>query len=209
MRHLSTLGDAALLGPASVLLFGLMLAMRRRDFAATFALALALCFGATVAVKFLFRACGGDITVLDVVSPSGHASSATLVYGVVALGVATGRPLATKIAIGAAAAALVAAIAISRVVTGTHSADEVVFGLALGGACLTVFAILHARIGRPRLPILPLALLPIAGSAALVLFGGHLSAEPWIKAAVRRTTDTFDVCRDTASRNETVRSGRD
>lgn len=193
MDKLSALGDSALLMPASLALLAFLAVQRRLGLALPFAAGLAACGVATLATKLLFNACGQEIPGLDLISPSGHASFATLVYGSLALMIGTGRPRWQAWSIALAAAILVAGIGISRVEADVHSLDEVVFGWGLGAASLALVAILHARAGRPPLPALPVA---IGIVIALVLVGGReFTPEAWIARAARRITAMADVCR--------------
>lgn len=192
MDKFSALGDSALLMPASLALLAFLAVQRRLGLALPFAAGLAACGVATLATKLLFNACGQEISSLDLVSPSGHASFATLVYGSLALMVGTGRPAWQAWLIALAAALLVAGIGISRVETDVHSLEEVVFGWGLGAASLALVAALHARAGRPPLPALPVA---VGIVAAILLVGGReFTPEAWIARTARRMTAMADIC---------------
>lgn len=208
MHNLSAAGDGALLVPASVMLVAYLLAMRRSDVAGIFAVALVTCGAATVAVKLLFRACGTSITDLDVSSPSGHASFATLFYGALAILAATNRPLWARAAIAVATFLLVMGIAVSRVATWTHSAEEVAFGLAIGMASLALFSALHTRIGRPAVPAWHLAAAPMVALALTLLIGRHLPSEHWIQEAALRASAALDVCQGVPERAAALRLRR-
>ena len=208
MRNLSSLGDAALLIPASVFLAGYLLATGRRWIAGAFATALGTCWAITVALKLFFRGCGASITDLDVVSPSGHASFATLFYGAVALLAGMGRGRPVRAAVAGMAAALVAAIAVSRVAIGAHSAAEVAVGLGLGVASLLLFERLQGRHDERPLPLWPLLLGPVAALALTLVFGRHLSLEHWIAGLAREATATLDICRGTAEAHGRLLAGR-
>jgi membrane-associated phospholipid phosphatase len=191
-RIVSSLGDAALLLPASFLLMGYLAVTTRWALLRAFGVAMGLGLTATVGAKLLFRACGSSVPALEIVSPSGHVSFAVLFYGCVGIMLCAGRSLLVRWAAGGAVAILVAAVGVSRVVPGYHSAEEVAFGFAIGAPALAVFAVMHARAGRPAVPILPFA---VGLAAALLLAGGrHFTIEHWIVAAARDAADVLDLC---------------
>lgn len=191
-RAFSALGETALLLPASVLLLVYLLVAWQPRLALGWALALAACGSATVAFKLAFHACGRTLTDFDVVSPSGHASFATLFYGALALLLAAGRDRWQRRALGAATLLLVLLIGASRVRIGAHSVEEVTIGLGVGAAALALFAAIHARTGRAALSPVPVA----AGFAvALVMLGGqHLPVEHVIAAGAWRLSAALDIC---------------
>lgn len=196
-RAISALGDSALLLPASLLFLGYLAALRQGRLALAWLATLALGGGATVLAKLAFRACGQSLTDLDVISPSGHASFAALFYGSLAVTLAATRPRAVRALVAAAAAILVLLIGASRVRTGAHSVEEVVFGLAIGAVALALFAALHGRAGRPRLSPIPLA---IGFAAALLLLGGqHFTLEHRVASAAKRIASALDVCAPASS----------
>ena len=206
MDKLSALGDSALLMPVSLALLAFLAVQRRLGLALPFAAGLAACGVATLATKLVFNACGPEIPGLDLVSPSGHASFATLVYGSLSLMVGTGRPAWQAWLIALAAAILVAGIGISRVEMNVHSLEEVVFGWGLGAASLALVAALHARAGRPPLPALPVA---IGLVAAILLVGGReFTPEAWIARTARRITAMVDICGAATSRHAEIKHGR-
>lgn len=189
---IASLADTALLLPASVLLGALLAVLRRWRVLAGWIVGIAVAGGGTVAAKLAFHACGRALTDAAVVSPSGHASFAAIFYGAVAILIGAGRSRLVRLLLGGAAALLVLAVAISRVRTGAHTPAEVLVGAAIGAAGLAVFALLHARAGRPALPSAPVA----AGFAlALLAFGGaHLSLEHEIGQWARHIAGRLDVC---------------
>lgn len=113
---------------------------------------LALLFGGmalVVALKTAFAQPRPDEALRAVAAtgysfPSGHATVATIGFGLLALDVDRWR-LRWRVA---AAAALVALVALSRVVLGVHFLRDVVAGVAVGAAYLAVVRLLAD--GRPR-----------------------------------------------------------
>lgn len=192
-RAIAALADSALLLPASALLAAYLAALRQGRLLLAWLAALALAGTATVAAKLVFHACGPRLAAeVDVVSPSGHASFAAIFYGALALLVGARARPAIRGALLALAALLVAAVGVSRVRTGAHSVEEVLIGTAIGTAALAAFALLHRRLGRPAVPVAPVA----AGfAAALAVLGGlHFSLEHAIGRTARRIADRLDVC---------------
>jgi membrane-associated phospholipid phosphatase len=198
MRALSSLGDAALLLPASVILLVYLAAARQFAAVAIWCLALAACAVMTIAAKLVFHACGASLSEFDLLSPSGHASLGTVFYGSLAILVGAGRPRWQRIALAGATLLLLALIGVSRVVTGAHSPEEVVLGLAIGGLCVVLFGLLHRGHELPHVSPMPLAL---GFLAALALLGGrHFTLEPVIGKVARRLSAALEVCTDVPTR---------
>lgn len=194
-------GDAALLLPASLLLFVYLLVLREPRLAVSFGLALAVAGGATILAKLAFHACGGAVPQFDVTSPSGHTSFTTIFYGSAALLLGTGRPAWFRWSCAAATLLLIVAVGISRVRTGAHSPAEVAIGIAIGSVALALFAALHRWSGAPTLPWLPVG---IGFAVAVIVLGGaHFSLEHRIGSLARALSATFDICAEPlASRPE-------
>src|SRR3954466_16310223 len=93
MGLITGLGDSGLLLPASVGVFGYLVYQRAYSVALAWASALGLCLGLTVATKLGFNACGAEVPMLDISSPSGHTSFSATFFGCCALIAAAGRPL--------------------------------------------------------------------------------------------------------------------
>ncbi|TDR89302.1 phosphatase PAP2 family protein [Enterovirga rhinocerotis] len=188
----SAMADSALLLPASALLFLYLAVLREWRLALAFALCLAAAGGATVALKLVFHACGHAIANARVVSPSGHVAFATFFYGALALLLTADRPLLLRRLAQIGVLLLALAVAISRVRLGAHTRSEVVIGFMVGGGALALFAVLHARLGKPAISWIPIA----AGFAvAVILLGGdHFSLEHRIAATARKLSSTLDIC---------------
>ncbi|MDB5592135.1 phosphatase PAP2 family protein [Enterovirga sp.] len=190
---IASLADSALLLPASALLAGLLLWLRKGPLLLAWLLALALAGGATLLFKLAFHACGPSLVpAANVVSPSGHASFAAIFYGALALMLGAGRPPWIRAGLLAIASLLVVAVAISRVRTGAHSPAEVAIGAVVGVAAWGVFWLLHRRLGRPGIPAAPVA--AGFGLAVLLLGGSHFSLEHSIGATARQMATRLDVC---------------
>ena len=192
MRALSALGDTALLAPASLLLLAYLAALRRWPDLRALVVTLAAGLGATLVSKLLFKACGGAIDVVDLNSPSGHASFATLFYGSLTIMLVSGCSRGIALAAGLAAAALVFAIGASRVVQGMHSSEEVVVGWLIGLAGLAIFLALRRPAEVRPLPPVPLAI--GLALAIIVVDGRHFSPEHHIGRIARKASAAFDIC---------------
>ena len=196
MQAVSALGDTALLAPASAMMVLYLAAWRRWRLSLAFGAALAFTGVATAAAKLLFRACGPSFDV-GVTSPSGHASFAIAFYGALTLLLAASAPPWRRAFVIAGAAALLSAIAASRVLLGVHSVAEVVLGSLIGVAGLGIFAAL--RESRPGPPLWPFVLAGGVAAAFVVLTGRHFNAEyPIARAAARLAS--LDICLDGPAR---------
>jgi len=136
---ITDLGDSALLIPLSALVVLYLLWRKAARGAAIFTSALALCAGLTLVLKIGFHACGGEAPLIDIHSPSGHASLSTTFYNCSALLIAGDRDRWTRLSVLAVSAALAAAIAASRVVVQAHTGSEVILGLLIGAGCVAWF----------------------------------------------------------------------
>lgn len=207
MWAVSALGDTALLAPAAGGLVLYLAAWGRIRIALAFGTGLAVTGTATVAGKLLFRACGPQLD-LDVVSPSGHASFATLFYGSLALLLATGAPAVPRWALAVGTILLLGAIGLSRVLIDVHSPEEVVLGFGIGLAGLALFAATRGRMPAP--PLWPLVLVGGGAAAFVVLTGLHFNLEGRIARAAARLA-TLDLCppgpRSGADRAVSARDG--
>lgn len=81
--------------------------------------------------------------------PSGHATDAAAVYGILAVLLARSGRRAARVAAWAAAAGLIALVGLSRLYLGVHWLSDVVAGAALGIAWL-VAMFTAGRVGEPR-----------------------------------------------------------
>jgi undecaprenyl-diphosphatase len=165
-------GDSAVLTPLGLSIFVTALLARRYQTAAVLGGAL---IAATMFVplvkQFVQRA--RPTALYDGAEafsfPSGHATLSTAIYGILALTLAASLlPHHRRLVIGAMAA-LITAIAFSRVYLGAHWPTDVVAGMLIGGTL--VFALGHLLTG-PRFPPIHggLLLVPIVVLAAVYVF---------------------------------------
>jgi membrane-associated phospholipid phosphatase len=178
MRAISAFGDTALLLPLSVGLIVLIWKAQSRSAALALIVALGFCVMLTTLLKVGFIACS-PVWHTDVVSPSGHASFSTTLYGALALIAARHAPRWQQPPIVLLASILIAAIAVSRVTVGAHSPKEVVVGALIGLMALGLFAFQYLR---QRPGSIKLALLfALAVCVLLVFHGAQLPIEQWIR----------------------------
>ena len=191
MQFLTNFGDEAVLLPlAAATLIWLAILVGRRT-AITWCGAIVIAGGATAVLKIYFSACATPIPALD--SPSGHTSMSTLVYGGLALIIGAETNSWARIAAGAAGAALVAAVALSRVAVGAHTLADVVAGLVIGGGALALFARSYLQERRVERQIWPL--LAAAAIFAAALHGHHAPLEPLWQRMAAYLHDTAGLCR--------------
>jgi membrane-associated phospholipid phosphatase len=143
MRFITNFGDAAVLLPVAAAMFVWLLIEVGRRQALMWGLAFLVAGGGIALLKIGIFACGSPGGALE--SPSGHTSLSTLVYGGIALVAGSESEARARPAVGAAGALLIAAIALSRIILGVHSASEVAVGLVTGAVALGVFA--HSYLG--------------------------------------------------------------
>jgi membrane-associated phospholipid phosphatase len=177
LTDLTNLGDIALLLPVAFALFVWLATSQTWRPAASWAFAIAICIGGTGLLKVLFFVCP---PVAALHSPSGHTSLSTLVYGGLGLLVAARGRKWQRIATVATACALVASIAVSRVVLDGHTILETATGIVIGMLALAFFGAVYLSHPRSQASLRPLML----GVAILMvlLHGQQLHAEELVRA---------------------------
>jgi len=172
-------GDSAVTLPLALLVLLVLVAARDKRLALFWLVTVAGCAVAIGALKLMFGACAGRLGHLGIVSPSGHTAMSAAIYSSLALLIGAALPPRNRHVVWAAAAALVAAIAVSRVVLHLHDAGEVVAGLVVGLGAAGLFAAMLRRGPTPRPPILWLTL----GGFAVVAFmhGTRWMIEPAVQ----------------------------
>lgn len=117
-----------------------------------------------------------DLLVLSEGAPSGHAAMAVLAYGTVALVMfGAGRPPWPVLG-AVVCSAVIALVAVTRVTLQTHSAADVIAGLAIGaGSLIPLFATLRQRAWRASAaPLWELAALTTLAAGAMLASGLRL-----------------------------------
>jgi membrane-associated phospholipid phosphatase len=168
-------GDLAVLGPAALAVFIVLLAQRRRAEAVAWAAGMGLCFLLTLTLKSLFGSF--QLAVLGHVFnaksfPSGHVSHSTAFYGGLAAMVwATWRGSAGRLV--AAALALVAALVAAAVFAlRWHHSLDVIVGFVIGA--LAVFLMRRFGAARPHGSVQLGLVLATAAAVVVVLHGVRL-----------------------------------
>ena len=137
LKAITDFGDLGVLLPVAAVVALWFLAARSMAALWWWLAAVTLCAGCTAVLKIYFFACHGPYALT---SPSGHSSFSALIYGALAVIVATSASAGwQRFMIVAAAAGLVAAIAASRHSLAAHGTLEIVCGLAVGFVSLGVF----------------------------------------------------------------------
>lgn len=192
LSAVTNLGDTAFLTACVVvILAGLLLAGSRRE-AAVYALAFLAAGGVIGFLKLTFNGCHVLVPGLpDLRSPSGHAAMTAAAFGIAALIVCRRLEGLPRGLVAAAAATLILAIAVSRVVLGFHTVAEILAGLAVGGAMIAFAASGLSGSAKPRLSHgLPAAV----AVAAAVAYGSRLSAEGLIREVALLLNRSFGIC---------------
>jgi len=151
------LGESGIVLPVVlVVAIGLGWSARRAGRALSLLLPVALAAIVVTATKIAFMGFGWGIARLDFTGMSGHAMLAAALYPVLVVVHVppTGRRRAVAMAL---AAAVVALVAVSRVVLGTHSESEVLSGCAVGALAAVVATRSIDRAGGVRLSVVWLA----------------------------------------------------
>jgi membrane-associated phospholipid phosphatase len=174
---ITNFGDLAVLLPLALVITAWLVALRQPRSVLWWLAAVGLCMTATAVLKIYFYVCP---PLSDLRSPSGHTSLSTLIYGTLALAVATVVTGWKRAAVLVAGAAFVAAIGVSRVLVEAHSVPEVVSGSLIGIAALALFA----RQFWPRRPTEPrLQPMLVTAMALMVMLNGQqLRAEDLLHA---------------------------
>jgi hypothetical protein len=168
-QFLTDFGDSAITVPVSFLNFSFLIVIGQRRLAIGWGIAILGCAVAIGALKILFAPCDHRLALAILASPSGHAAMSTVVYGSLALLLGPSVPRPLRATVDVAAAFLVAAIAVSRLMLGDHDVAEVTTGLAIGLAALAWFR----RVLLAQGPVvLPVGWLAGAATVVIAVFHG-------------------------------------
>ena len=152
--HFTTdFGDTAVTLPLAGLMVGFLLAARQPRLAIGWGLAILGGASTVAALKLVLSACGHPLNGFGLSSPSGHTAMSISVYGGFAAAIATTLPRPARAAVIAGTAALIIAIALSRIILSYHNTVEVAVGLAAGIAALAIIVVIVARHPPQRLSL--------------------------------------------------------
>lgn len=192
ISFISDLGDSAILVPLSLLLVAALWRYQSWSAAASFVWAAGFCATVMFILKVSFLTCGSAWQA-GILSPSGHTSMSTTVYGALAMVSARQAPQWRRPLIVAAGGLLIMVIALSRVMLGMHSPPEVILGLLVGIIALGIFAFRYFQL-TPAALNLPL-FLSATCVVLLILHGAHLPAEQLIRHLASLIRTSAHVCR--------------
>lgn len=196
LNAITDLGDSALMLPLAVTLAVVLWSQQSASAALAWIGALLPGLAAITVLKLAGHACEAAIATPTLISPSGHAAFATMVYGAAAVVVSHRTTGAARWLAGLAAAGLVAAVSASRLLLVTHSGLEVAVGLAVGGATVALFALLYRRV--PPTTVRSRGVAVAAGLAVLLvvaLHGERLHAEDFIRTIAAELRTQVSACR--------------
>ena len=176
IKTITDLGDASLLLPACAILFLVLLATNQRTAARAWALSVAVCIATVVIAKLGFEAWGSEVPALHIRSPSGHIALSATFYGGIAMLLAGRRSFVLCLAAWFSAAALVIAIAATRLMLHLHTPEEIAVAFVIGGGSLAVLATSRPADAQIALPWAGLAC--VFTVLAVATHGHDLTAEP-------------------------------
>ena len=165
--------SAVLLPVAAGILLWLTFVTNKARLAEWWIVSVGVCVGITTVLKIFFYGCP---PVSDIRSPSGHTGFSVLVYGAIALITAVQTRGAHRLLAVAIGAALILAIAASRLLLEIHSLPEVGAGLMVGIASLILFARVYLQ--SAQAPVWPL--IAITGLLIAILHGHELHVEEFL-----------------------------
>lgn len=173
LHALTNLGDSIITLPIAAFVLVWLGVWGDRRNALVWLVALVACAAVTAVLKIYFKAC--PIPGLELDSPSGHTSMSLYVYGGLTLITAAQFRHWRRHTVLALGTLFILLIALSRAVLEYHSKIEVVIGLIIGTATLTLFWMPYRRHRPKRMPVWPLW---IAALVPIVILSGHsVSAE--------------------------------
>lgn len=192
IRLITDLGDSAFLLPASAVLLGYFLYHGSMRTALLWTSTLALCAALTIVLKIGFNACGGEMPLLNMRTPSGHASLSATFYTCCALMISADKERWIRVALLGTSAALVILIAVSRIILQAHTISEVVAGILIGLCCVGWFSARY--FARPPLPMPWHLFVGALIALALLAHGRHLTLEGVIEQIARLVRTTTVIC---------------
>jgi membrane-associated phospholipid phosphatase len=191
-KFVTDFGDSAVTLPLGALTLIFLLTSGWRRAALAFLLAIG-CAGIAIGLlKLLLVSCGKPLVGAALTDPSGHVAMSAATYGSLALALGRTGSVRQRPWLLAAAALLVAAIALSRILLHAHSPAEVAVGLAVGLLSTLIFRVI---LGPGEAP--PLRLAWFAFGAILiagVMHGTRWPIEQWIKAAAHLIRNRWPGC---------------
>lgn len=172
--------DGAVMFPLGIAIALALLILRQHRAALVWSLAIGCVWGTMLVFKLAGYMIEGllpasPLSMIDLVTPSGHVASATVVYGGL-IGLLLWRPDTLVVRTLLATTVIAAGMSVTRVMMGAHSISEVLTGAAVGIVgvyCLTATGVQVER--RARLP-----LVIVAALVMVTQYGTHLGWEQTI-----------------------------
>ena len=152
-NFITDFGDSAVTVPLALLILAFLVTAGQRRLALGWALTIGGCAVVIGVLKLGFGACGHELTLVDITSPSGHTAMSTAVYGSLASLIGARLPPGQRRTILAAAAVAIIGIALSRVALHDHSPSEIAIGFVVGVVWVAVFRVALRRHTPPALPL--------------------------------------------------------
>ncbi len=175
-NFITDFGDSAVTVPLALLIMVFLAAAGQRRLARDWVLAIGGCAAVIGALKLVFGACGHELTLVHITSPSGHTAMSTAVYGAFALLFGARLPSGQRRTVLIAAAVAIVGIALSRAALHDHSRSEIAVGFVVGIASVAVF---RAALGRHPTSALPLGWILLSGGILVaVMHGTRWMIEP-------------------------------
>lgn len=197
LTGITDLGDSALMLPLALVLAAALWSQQSATAALTWLGALASGLAVLAMLKLSGHTCEAALAGPSLVSPSGHAAFAAMVYG--SAGVILARHLQGRARwlVLAVPVAVVAGVAATRVLLNSHTTLEVAVGLSIGVATLVVFA--HRYRALPPIAVRSHrragALLAAAVLLLVTLHGERLQAEEVIRSIAAGLRAQAGICR--------------
>jgi membrane-associated phospholipid phosphatase len=168
-NFITDFGDSAVTAPLALLILGFLFAAGQRWLTFGWMLAIGGCAIVIGVLKVVFGACGHELVLVHLISPSGHTAMSTAVYGSLALLIGARLPSGQRRTVLVAAAVAIVGIALSRVALHDHSRSEIALGFAVGVCAVAVF---RAVLRRHAAPALPLGWILLSGGILVVVTHG-------------------------------------
>jgi membrane-associated phospholipid phosphatase len=181
LRWITDFGDSGVTLPLLALLIALLWFVESHRAAWLLGRALLVCVSVLMLLKLVFLSCG-HVFALGIESPSGHACLTAFCYGAIAT-VVWGQPRPRLRFLAAALATfIIVSVAVTRVLLGAHTPQEVLVGSTAGLLTLALFVRSYLAIPHPVIRMRQIAL--VLGTAFIVTYGTVLPAERYLRGVV-------------------------
>jgi membrane-associated phospholipid phosphatase len=158
-------GDSAVTVPLALLTLVFLISAGQRRIALAWVLAIGGCAFAIAVLKLAFGACGQEMAIARIASPSGHTALSTAIFGSLALLVGATLSPGRRAALYFATAVALVGIAWSRLVLQFHDEAKIAIGFLVGVGGIVGF---RAALRRQAAPALPLKWLVLCGAVLVV-----------------------------------------